>query len=188
MAKWFFHASFTPKIDVKVNIARKRLFVGSPDQFFWIPHVLAHQNCICPNFFKNFYYFYYFYIVIRFFGVSSSFPKEDARRVKQRRSSSYKQTNLQSSVRSKRYFPAHPYPNLDNTAAGPRRLQCYTCGAGTHIASDPSCPKRGQRSFGQDQRRPNYNRHGGPVLPSYNNGSSHASTYNSGASLVSQPN
>ena len=25
MAKWLFHASFTPKIDVKVDIARKRL-------------------------------------------------------------------------------------------------------------------------------------------------------------------
>ena len=67
MAKWFFHASFTPKIDGKVNIAQKRLIVGSPDQFSWIWHVLAHQNCYCPIFLKNVYYFYYFYIVIRFF-------------------------------------------------------------------------------------------------------------------------
>ena len=67
MAKWFFHASYTPKIDGKVNIARKWLIVGSPDQFFWIWHVLAHQNCYCPIFLKNVYYFYYFYIVIRFF-------------------------------------------------------------------------------------------------------------------------
>ena len=43
MAKWFFHASFTSKIDGKVDITQKRLIVGSPDQFFWIPHVLAHR-------------------------------------------------------------------------------------------------------------------------------------------------
>ena len=64
---WFFHASFTPKIDGKVDITRKRLIVGSPDQFSWIWHVLAHKNCYCPNLFKNFYYFYFFYIVFRFF-------------------------------------------------------------------------------------------------------------------------
>ena len=67
MAKWFFQASYTPKIDGKVNIAQKWLIVGSPDQFFWIWNVLAHQNYYCPNLFKNVYYFYYFYIVIRFF-------------------------------------------------------------------------------------------------------------------------
>ena len=55
-----------PPIDGKVDIAQKRLIVGSPDQFSWIPHVLTHQNCCCPNFFRKFYYFYYFYIVIRF--------------------------------------------------------------------------------------------------------------------------
>ena len=43
MAKWFFHASYTPKIDGKVDIAQKRLLIGSPDQFS------------------------YFYIVFRFF-------------------------------------------------------------------------------------------------------------------------
>ena len=72
MAKWFFHASFTPKIYVKVDIARKRLIVGSQDQFSWVWHVLVHQNCYCPNFFKNVNCFYYFYIVFRFcffFGV-----------------------------------------------------------------------------------------------------------------------
>ena len=42
MTKWLFHASFTPKIDGKVNIARKRLIVGSPGQFSWIRHVLAY--------------------------------------------------------------------------------------------------------------------------------------------------
>ena len=51
-------------IDVKVDIARKRLIVGSPDQFSWVWHILAHQNCCCPNLFKN---VYYFYIVFRFF-------------------------------------------------------------------------------------------------------------------------
>ena len=47
-------------IDEKVEFGQKRLIVASPDQFSWIPHVLAHQNCYCPNCFKNFYYFYYF--------------------------------------------------------------------------------------------------------------------------------
>ena len=37
-AKKFFHASFTPKIDVKVNIAQKRLIIGSPD----LPSVLLN--------------------------------------------------------------------------------------------------------------------------------------------------
>ena len=47
-------------IDEKVEFDQKRLIVASPDQFSWIPHVLAHQNCYCPILFKNFYYFYYF--------------------------------------------------------------------------------------------------------------------------------
>ena len=47
-------------IDEKVKFDQKRLIVASPDQFSWIPHVLAHQNFYCSNCFKNFYYFYYF--------------------------------------------------------------------------------------------------------------------------------
>ncbi len=43
-------------IDEKVEFVQKRLIVASPDQFSWIPHVLAHINCYCPNCFKNFYY------------------------------------------------------------------------------------------------------------------------------------
>ena len=67
MEKYFFHASFIPKIVEKVDIARKRLIAASPEQFFWILQLIAHQKWYCLNFLKTVYYFYYINIVIRFF-------------------------------------------------------------------------------------------------------------------------
>ena len=75
--KWFY-VSFTLTHWWKVEFGQKWLIVASPDQFSWIPHVLAHQNCYCPNCFKNFYYFYYFKNRAPFFfGASSTGPKSN---------------------------------------------------------------------------------------------------------------
>jgi len=58
------------------------------------------------------------------------------------------------------------------TSGSRPRWSCYSCGATTHISSDPACPNRSLSAFGHDQRRANCNRQGGPVLPQYRSGSS----------------
>jgi hypothetical protein len=66
MAKWFFHASFTPKIDGKVDIAQKRHIVGLPDHLFQL----------LSEFFKTRFLFLLFLnCVPSFFGVNSRHKK-----------------------------------------------------------------------------------------------------------------
>ena len=37
----------------KSNLLKKQLIVAPPDQFSWIPHALAHQNCYCTDYEKK---------------------------------------------------------------------------------------------------------------------------------------
>ena len=62
-----FYVSFTLTHWWKSQIWSKTANRSISRPISWIPHVLVHQNCYCPNFFKDFYYFYYFYIMFRFF-------------------------------------------------------------------------------------------------------------------------
>ena len=72
---------------------------------------------------------------------------------------------------SRVYLPIPPNPWTASATSGSRpRWSCYSCGATTHISSDPACPNRSHSAFGHDQRRANYNRQGGPVLPQYRSG------------------